>query len=634
MSTFEEVKQDQTIYKELIQKVEDGYTLEKASQVGVTPQMVKAIIRGDTTGEDPAFSRPFTEAVVMEFMRPCLVVRNDTFEIPESDEWKMRLEPFRRMIEQRIPSVGRVELKFHPRYNWCGTAWLIDEEHLVTNRHVASLFAAQNGSDHSYVFLPNEFGGTIQARVDFKEEHAMTDPTTAIEIGIRDVIYISRNNEPDIAFLKLDQKMTGYEPVPISTRTLKGDDEIVVIGYPAYDPYRNPLKPGDVERIFGNVFDVKRVSPGKIMVPDFAPWCFTHDATTLGGNSGSAIIDYKTGHAIGLHFKGVFHEGNYAVNGATLLDYLSRTSITIPDDAASIRVATIPAPENTEENFIDEAEEATPQDYNDREGYLEDFIGTNVIIPLPIIANTSDVLKYTDTEGLEQSELKYQHFSVAMSATRRLCYYSAVNIDGKNSKRKKRTSWRYDPRIPRSAQIKGECYGNPPKFSRGHMTRREDPVWGTDAAASRGNDDSMHVTNSVPQMQPFNAGIWLELENYALENARQDDMHISVFTGPFLMEDDPDYYGVQVPVEFWKVIAFIHDETGLLTATGYVMSQEGFLGHEEYIYGQFKTYQTTLKSIGVRAGLSFGELAEADPYEGFEIALSPLTDLSQILFIK
>ena len=49
----------------------------------------------------------------------------------------------------------------------------------------------------------------------------------------------------------------------------------------------------------------------------------------------------------------------------------------------------------------------------------------------------------------------------------------------------------------------------------------------------------MHVTNTVPQMQPFNAGIWLALESYALDHARSDQMRISVFTGPFLLADDP-----------------------------------------------------------------------------------------------
>jgi DNA/RNA endonuclease G (NUC1) len=92
------------------------------------------------------------------------------------------------------------------------------------------------------------------------------------------------------------------------------------------------------------------------------------------------------------------------------------------------------------------------------------------------------------------------------------------------------------------------------------MTRREDPVWGTENAKMRGNADSMPVTNATPQMQSFNAPVWLALEDHALKHAQEDKMRISVFTGPILKSTDPVKFGVKVPVEFWKVIAFIHDE--------------------------------------------------------------------------
>ena len=166
------------------------------------------------------------------------------------------------------------------------------------------------------------------------------------------------------------------------------------------------------------------------------------------------------------------------------------------------------------------------------------------------------------------------------------------------------------------------------------MTRREDPVWGSDAAASRGNSDSMHVTNAVPQMQPFNAGIWLDLEDYALQNAKRDDMKISVFTGPFLEDDDPTMFGVQVPVEFWKVIAFVHDETGELCATGYTMSQRDFLSEDEFVFGAHETAQRSISSIEQRAGLSFGPLAQLDPFEEPEGIAPRLTDVTQIQFIR
>ena len=63
----------------------------------------------------------------------------------------------------------------------------------------------------------------------------------------------------------------------------------------------------------------------------------------------------------------------------------------------------------------------------------------------------------------------------------------------------------------------------------------------------------MHVTNATPQMQAFNSPIWLALEDYALQHAREDDMRISVFTGPVLTDDDPNVRRPYPGSRFWKV---------------------------------------------------------------------------------
>jgi endonuclease G len=276
--------------------------------------------------------------------------------------------------------------------------------------------------------------------------------------------------------------------------------------------------------------------------------------------------------------------------------------------------------------------ESVPEDYVGRAGYLPTFVGPK--IPLPVIRNKKDVLAFP-WKGRQESVLTYEHFSVVMSRSRRLCIYSACNIDGSSPRRFKRPPWRFDGRIPVGQQIKEECYGNEPLFARGHMTRREDPIWGTAEEAALGNKDSMHVTNTVPQMQPFNAGIWLSLESYALDNARDDRMRIAVFTGPFLLADDPIREGVRIPRSFWKVIAFIHDGTRKLCATGYTMSQEDFLRDDEFVFGRHKTAQTRIADIERRAGLSFGRLAALDPFDGDEEGVSALlTDPSQIRFVR
>jgi endonuclease G len=218
-----------------------------------------------------------------------------------------------------------------------------------------------------------------------------------------------------------------------------------------------------------------------------------------------------------------------------------------------------------------------------------------------------------------------------MNRQRRMCFYSAVNINGKLSRKAARSGWRTDGRIGQDLQIMFECYGNPPKFSRGHMTRREDPVWGTPDEALVGNSDSMHVTNTTPQMQSFNAPIWLGLEDYALQHARQDKMRISVFTGPLLKSDDPVRFGVKIPRSFWKIIAFIHDQTGELTATGYVASQDEQL--QEFVFGDYNTWQRPLEWIEDNAGVSFGGLTKHDPLSrGVEALDTPINDFEQIRF--
>lgn len=291
------------------------------------------------------------------------------------------------------------------------------------------------------------------------------------------------------------------------------------------------------------------------------------------------------------------------------------------------------------------SEEVSRESYNDRGGYKSDFLGEALEVPLPeVTRKKSDVLTF-EHDGETRSALDYEHFSVVMSRSRRMCFFSAVNIDGGTSKRTPRGAWRFDPRIPREAQIMKECYGAPPKFSRGHMTRREDPAWGDAETARRGSGDSMHVTNATPQMQSFNSPIWLALEDHALESAREDDMRISVFTGPFFTKDDPEMHGVRIPTSFWKVIAFVHDETGELCATGYVMEQDDQLPGEERVFGDFfsphlnRSVQVPVAEIERRAGVSFGGLADHDPLakddheESVRVAPRVLRALSEVRFV-
>jgi endonuclease G len=108
-------------------------------------------------------------------------------------------------------------------------------------------------------------------------------------------------------------------------------------------------------------------------------------------------------------------------------------------------------------------------------------------------------------------------------------------------------------------------------------------------------------------------------------------MRISVFTGPLLKSDDPVRFGVKIPRSFWKIIAFIHDQTGELTATGYVASQDEHL--QEFVFGDYDTWQRPLEWIEDNAGVSFGDLTKHDPLSrGVEALDAPINDFEQIQF--
>jgi hypothetical protein len=97
------------------------------------------------------------------------------------------------------------------------------------------------------------------------------------------------------------------------------------------------------------VYDKKRLAPGEILkVTDSE---IEHDCSTLGGNSGSAVVSLATGEALGLHFAGLYMEANYAVPAPKLRDLLNKLqSRSLPGMRAvevSSPAASIPAAATT-----------------------------------------------------------------------------------------------------------------------------------------------------------------------------------------------------------------------------------------------------------------------------------------------
>lgn len=261
----------------------------------------------------------------------------------------------------------------------------------------------------------------------------------------------------------------------------------------------------------------------------------------------------------------------------------------------------------------------TADEFFGRQGYDPNFLD-GWEMPLPGINGS----RKTDVRELRGggTELKYEHFSILMSKERRMPLLTAVNIDGAESKKVPRISvWSFDGRLDKTHQWGDELYaGN--ALDRGHMVRREDPVWGQIKVAKVANTDTFHFTNSCPQMAGVNQKTWVGLENYVLSHTKEDNMRVNVFTGPVFTDDDLEYRGALVPLSFWKVVAIVKDD-GTPSATAYQVKQDKELEELEFVFAGYKTYQVSIKEVMELTGIDFSALLEFDGFSQHEAANNP-----------
>jgi endonuclease G len=278
-------------------------------------------------------------------------------------------------------------------------------------------------------------------------------------------------------------------------------------------------------------------------------------------------------------------------------------------------------------------------DYEAREGFDPAFLGT-ITTPLPTLTDTDLANDLTLVGDTGSGELRYHHFSVLMSRSRRLALVTAVNIDGRKRLSVLRTSdrWIFDPRIPHDLQIGDDLYFDN-QLDRGHLVRRQDPCWGgAMSEAMAANNDTFHFTNCSPQHSGFNQSpeTWHGLEDYILNNAGAHELKVTVFTGPVLADGDPIYRGVALPQQFWKVVSAARDEGSLVT-TAYLLSQQQLikdLQAETFTFGAYKTFQVRVEDVERLTGLDFGEpLRSSDPLTALLAAAGPieLSELSRIV---
>jgi glutamyl endopeptidase len=124
----------------------------------------------------------------------------------------------------------------------------------------------------------------------------------------RRVLSVARvDADHDLALLRLAP--ADPHPPPLALGACAPGDRVAAIGYPSgglahYDP-------AEVVRLFGDRLDIKRLAPGTITAVHGDR--IDHDCTTLGGSSGSPLVDLATGAVVGVHYGGA---GRFLTNWA------------------------------------------------------------------------------------------------------------------------------------------------------------------------------------------------------------------------------------------------------------------------------------------------------------------------------
>ena len=295
-------------------------------------QAMARLGRGGGTGFTPAEELAL-EALIRLRDRAAIRVKNGTIEItPEhAGDWFAALLGARDYLTSVIGSVGRIDVDgFH-----VGTGTVVAPGTLLTNRHVAEGFAdGIRGPDGRVRWFM-----TGTATVNFDEDAA--DQASAFVIG--GVIAADPNRFfSGVRLTDLDLALVSVELVNRAGRALPNGigiishpkfataiQDIFVVGYPARpglgaitDPSSRLLSMPLAEALaamFGASFGVKYLSPGRMtgrtgdIAEDTRRWVFSHDATTLGGSSGSgAFLLGEPRGMLGLHFSGNPTINNYA----------------------------------------------------------------------------------------------------------------------------------------------------------------------------------------------------------------------------------------------------------------------------------------------------------------------------------
>ena len=293
--------------------------LQEASRAMALRYAGASALRGVKEGVAPDFG--VDETIVFAVGTPVFLVKGNAIDLQsariEAKAWQRILTDKAALLNGLMASIGRIDVANFDR-DFVGTGWVIDAGLIVTNRHVALMFAEASGVGFKFK-TGFDARNPIGVQIDFLEEFGGAG---ADETPIERVVWVAPDNGPDVAFLKLADRSapSTRRKLDLASQPPPAKLPVAVVGYPASDSRFSDQELA--RKIFGGIFDKKRVAVGNLLgVGDNA---ITHSCATLGGNSGSPVIDLAEGVVVGLHYRGVEFVENDAVPAATLRRCLNR----------------------------------------------------------------------------------------------------------------------------------------------------------------------------------------------------------------------------------------------------------------------------------------------------------------------
>lgn len=354
---------------DLLQRVDQILKTMPADEVGNPDEFRRALTtflgEADRTlhklEEDPEAPLDGGEQLALEAVirtdgsRPTLLVRGDTINPshPLALTWRDTLFSVRDTVRARAAAVGRIEPANGSPTRFFGTGWLVDASGLVlTNLHV--LHAMLESIPNAMFRVGANFRVLKGAAfIDFAaEDGSLVRKRFAIVEARPSGIDGPKLERLDAAVLVIEPVQGAHAapmPTPIPVLAdLAGPtgamSSFCVIGFPGPPETTSGVVDGVdwdwvTRTLFGNRFGVKRLAPGLTHKPlgqitgDAHQWVFGHDATTLGGSSGSPVLAWRdTGFSgFGLHFAGATIDKNLAHALAQCRDTLTTLGVPVRD---------------------------------------------------------------------------------------------------------------------------------------------------------------------------------------------------------------------------------------------------------------------------------------------------------------